>query len=50
MKLRKSVHEGVSPDILPKAGAGQDGTATLVNTYKKDTPGYGRKIKRFKEY
>lgn len=50
MKLHKSVHEGVSPDILPKAGAGQDGTATLVNTYKRDTPGYGRKIKRFKDY
>ena len=50
VKLHKSVHEGVSPDILPKAGAGQDGTATLVNTYKNDTPGYGRKIKRFKDY
>jgi hypothetical protein len=50
MKLHKSVHEAVSPDILPKAGAGQDGTATLVNTYKNDTPGYKRKIKTFKEF
>jgi hypothetical protein len=50
MKLHKSVHEGISPDILPKSGAGADGTATLVNTYKNDTPGQGRKIKRFKEF
>lgn len=27
------------PDILPKAGAGQDGTDTLVKSYKRDTPG-----------
>jgi hypothetical protein len=50
MKLHKSVQEGISPDILPKSGAGADGTATLVNTYKNDTPGQGRKIKRFKEF
>jgi hypothetical protein len=50
MKLHKSVQEGISPDILPKSGAGADGTATLVNTYKSDTPGQGRKIKRFKEF
>ena len=50
MNLHKSVYETVSPDILPKSGAGADGTATLVNTYKSDTPGQGRKIKRFKDY
>lgn len=50
VKLHKSMHEAVSPDILPKAGAGQDGTATLVNTYKKNTPEQGQKLKRFKEY
>jgi hypothetical protein len=50
IKLHKSVHEGISPDILPKAGAGQDGTATLTNTYKSDTPEQGRKIKRFRDY
>ena len=50
VKLHKSVHEGISPDILPKSGAGQDGTSTLTNTYKKDTPGQGQKIKRFKEF
>ena len=51
-QLNQPTHhkEMVSPDILPKAGAGQDGTATLVNTYKNDTPGQGRKIKRFKEF
>ena len=40
--------ESVSPDILPKAGAGQEGTNTLVNTYINDTP--GQKIARFKDY
>ena len=51
-QLNQPTHhkEMVSPDILPKAGAGQDGTDTLVNTYKNDTPGQGRKIKRFKEF
>ena len=51
-QLNQPTHhkEMISPDILPKAGAGQDGTDTLVNTYKNDTPGQGRKIKRFKDY
>ena len=51
-QLKQPTHhkESVSPDILPKAGAGAEGTATLVNTYKNDTPGQGRKIKRFKEF
>jgi hypothetical protein len=42
VKLHKSVHEEKkvpSPDILPVAGAGQWGTSTLANKYKKDTPG-----------
>ena len=51
-QLNQPTHhkESVNPDILSKAGAGQDGTDTLVNTYKNDTPGQGRKIKRFKDY
>lgn len=50
-KLHKSVtEEKKSPhlDILPVSGAGQDGTDTLVNTYKNDTPGQG--LKSFKDY
>lgn len=38
------------PDILPKAGAGQDGTDELLNSYIKDTPGQSRKFLRFKQY
>lgn len=49
MKLHKSVHEEIKPDILPPAGAGNDGTDTLVNNYKNDTPGQGR-IKSFKQH
>ena len=50
-QLKQPTHhkESVSPDILPKSGAGQDGTNTLVNTYKSDTPGQG-KLKSFKQY
>ena len=50
-QLKQPTHhkESVSPDILPKAGAGQDGTNTLTNTYKSDTPGQG-KLKSFKQY
>lgn len=40
--------ESVSPDILPKAGAGQEGTDELRKTYLKDTP--GQKIAKFKDY
>jgi hypothetical protein len=36
-------------DILSVSGAGQDGTNTLVNTYKRDTPGQG-KLKSFKQH
>lgn len=41
VQLHKSVHEAknVKPDILPVSGAGQEGTDTLVKTYKRDTPG-----------
>lgn len=48
VKLHKSVNEVVNPDILPKAGAGADGTDELANTYKKDTP--GQNITKFKDY
>lgn len=48
VKLHKSVSEAVSPNILPKAGAGAEGTDELVNTYKKDTP--GQNITKFKDY
>ena len=48
VKLHKSVHEAVSPNILPKSGAGQDGTEELVKSYMKDTP--GQDFKKFKEY
>ena len=49
-KLHKSVNEekkSPHPDILPVAGAGQWGTDTLVNNYKRNTPG---QLKSFKEY
>ena len=49
VKLHKSVTEQkTNPDILPVSGAGQDGTDTLVNNYKNDTPGQG--LKSFKDY
>ena len=48
VKLHKSVNEVVKPDILPKAGAGAEGTDVLANTYKKDTP--GQNITKFKDY
>jgi hypothetical protein len=46
--LHKSVNEERKPDILPKAGAGQEGTGELCKTYAKDTP--GQNFKSFKEY
>ena len=39
----------VEPDILQKAGAGQEGTDELADTYKKDTP-VQKEIMRFKEF
>jgi hypothetical protein len=47
VKLKKIIEE-VKPDILPKAGAGQDGTDELVQSYMKDTP--GQNYKKFKAY
>ena len=52
-RIRKIRHmkEAISPDILPKAGAGQDGTDTLVKSYTRDTPGQAKKkVKSFKNY
>lgn len=49
VKLHKSVYEEIKPDILPPAGAGNDGTDTLVKNYMNDTPGQG-KLKSFKDY
>ena len=40
--------KNIKPDILPKSGAGAEGTDTLVNSYKKDTP--GQNIRPFKDY
>lgn len=48
-RLAAMVSEEVKPDILPKAGAGQDGTDTLVKSYMRDTPGQN-KIQNFKDY
>jgi hypothetical protein len=48
VKLHKSVNEEIKPDILPKSGAGQDGTDELVKTYMKDTP--GQNYKKFRDY
>jgi hypothetical protein len=48
VKLHKSMHEEIKPDILPKAGAGQDGTNELVKTYMKNTP--GQSYKKFSDY
>ena len=48
VKLHKSVSEEVKSDILPKSGAGQEGTDELVSTYLKATP--GQSLKRFKQY
>jgi hypothetical protein len=48
-KLVKMIQkEEIKPDILPKAGAGQDGTDELVKTYMKDTP--GQSYKKFRDY
>ena len=48
VKLHKSIHEAISKDILPVAGAGQDGTDELRKKYQKDTP--GQDIKSFTDY
>jgi hypothetical protein len=48
VQLHKSVNEKIDPDILPKAGAGQEGTGELVKTYMCCTP--GQSIKKYREY
>jgi hypothetical protein len=47
VKLKKIIEE-VKPDILPKAGAGQEGTDELAKTYANATP--GQKYKKFSSY
>ena len=49
-KLVKLIKEAknIKPDILPKSGAGQDGTKELVHTYMKDTPGQLLNFKNWK--
>jgi len=51
IQLNNSVIEqkkSTNADILPVSGAGQLGTAKLMNTYKKDTP--EQNITGFKSY
>lgn len=43
--------KNIDIDILPKAGAGQEGTDKLVKTYKNDTPGQSEaKIDSFNDF
>ena len=50
-RLSAMVKEAVDPDILPKSGAGQIGTDTLVNSYVKATPGQvNSRLKKYKDY
>jgi hypothetical protein len=46
--LHPIVKEEIDSDILPKSGAGQDGTDELVKTYIKNTP--GQSYKKFRDY
>ena len=48
VKLHKSMHEEVKPDILPPSGAGQQGTDRLAKNYFNGTP--GQSYKKFREY
>lgn len=48
VKLHKIVNEEVKPDILPKSGAGQQGTDELAKTYFNGTP--GQSYKKFRDY
>lgn len=50
-KLLKVIKESknIKPDILPKSGAGQDGTKELVHSYMRDTPGQLVQFKDFKK-
>lgn len=52
-KQERRIHafkEEINIDILPKAGAGQDGTEEVVKSYMRDTPGHQKHFKKFKEY
>lgn len=52
-KQERRIHmfkEEISTDILPKSGAGQDGTEEVVKSYMKDTPGHNKHFKKFKEF
>ena len=40
----------IDKDILPKAGAGQEGTDDVVNSYLEDTPGQENDVLSFREY
>ena len=42
--------KNIKPDILPKSGAGQDGTKELVRTYQRDTPGQLVNFKEWKKH
>lgn len=44
--IKKKVDEAIKPDILPISGAGQEGTDTLCNNYRKATPGQFQRIKQ----
>jgi len=46
--MDKEKKDNIDPDILPPSGGGNDGTDTLVNNYKKDTP--GQNIAKFKDW
>lgn len=47
-RILVSMLEEVKKDILPKAGAGQEGTDELVKSYIKDTP--GQSLESFKKH
>jgi hypothetical protein len=42
--------DNIQKDILPKSGAGQEGTDEVVDTYLKDTPGQEKGILSFRNY
>ena len=44
----KGINEAVDPDILPKSGAGQDGTDELRKSYQRMTP--GQPVTSFTDY
>lgn len=50
MSEKENNEPEISKDILPKAGAGQEGTDELIDTYLKDTPGQYPGIKSFRNF